>query len=113
VKSNILSSFTEEQQTSIYYDPYFGMSSIRNLTAWVSSTLNSTHSPLSPLRQEFQRLDQHWFSGNFQLASAEVELLTNSTSKLWSLLGEVNQTLMANSIVDNVQDINSQNLGTL
>ena len=48
-----------------------------------------------------------------QLTSEEVESITNSASTLWAKMGEVNQTLLDNKIVNTTEDINSQFLGTL
>ena len=37
VEQNVLMNYTEEERDAIYFDKFYGMNTLRNLTVWVSA----------------------------------------------------------------------------
>jgi len=66
VNSKVLSDLTMEEQQSIYFDTYYGMSDTRNLTIWVAATMRDEEAILT--------LKNHYWSGSsFRLSDTQLE----------------------------------------
>jgi len=105
-QANALSDFTVADRQAIYYDKQFGMSSIRNLTAWVAAS--RSNSDISAPAMEM--LEGHYFSGSVKLNSTQIAKIN---TKMVTLIAQVDTTLVNNKLVASASDITSSTLGIM
>jgi len=55
VEQNVLMNYTEEERDAIYFDKFYGMNTLRNLTVWVSAVRGGSEAR--------EALKNHYWSG--------------------------------------------------
>jgi len=95
----VLSSFTQDEQDAIYYDKFYGMSSIRNLTIWVSASMSD--------QKAIDSLVSHYFSGTFRPTRAQIDLIISSDGATSIKILELNDKLLDAGIVSDPSQISN------